>query len=102
MLIDYGYCKDKRNDLKQIMFGLGSVKDAAKQLAEHLTLRTKYHRISGQVERVGQVKRPRGRPAKEAAYPVEVVYVYATLLIVFDFVVRQRFSLCTAFAEHQI
>lgn len=49
--------------------------DAAKQLAEHLTLRTKYHRLNGQVERVEKVKRPRGRPSKEAAYPVEITYV---------------------------
>lgn len=49
--------------------------DAAKQLAEHLALRTKYHRLSGQVERVEKVKRPRGRPAKEAVYPAQVAYI---------------------------
>lgn len=49
--------------------------DAAKQLAEHLKTTTKYHRLQGQVERVEKIKRPRGRPAKDAVYPVETVYV---------------------------
>jgi transposase len=49
--------------------------DAAKQLAEHLNLRTKYHQLSGQIERLEIVKRPRGRPSKEAIYPIETVFV---------------------------
>jgi hypothetical protein len=47
--------------------------DAVKQLAEHLKVRTKYHRLQGQVERIEKIKRPRGRPGKEAVYPKETV-----------------------------
>jgi transposase len=49
--------------------------DAANQLAEHLKTKTKYHRLQGEVERIEKIKRPRGRPAKEALYPTQTVYV---------------------------
>jgi transposase len=49
--------------------------DAAKQLAEHLKIRTKYHQLQGQVERIEKIKRPRGRPAKDVVCPTETVYV---------------------------